>query len=332
MKYRIMVLALCSFFVFCTHTQAQFRNVQESPNTALSLTGNLQYDFSREMNDNIDADSIAPVRKTVYRKKYSPLRAGLFSAVIPGTGQFYTKSYWQSAAFFGAEVLLWIGYAAYENSGDRKTEEFQKYADEHWSVIRYAYWIQNSAYGSTYNTINAGTPIVPNGDPENTPNPWNYVNWNALNTCEETIGNLSVTDPTNYPKGTGFTHKLEQHGQQQYYEMIGKYAQFGGGWDDAATFKADASVFSSLDLLNQNVSPRFKAYSNMRGEANDKYTIARTVSYLIVANHVLSALEAAWNASKINNRIKLQGHIQSRRVMGGNLVEFVPTLQFECEL
>jgi hypothetical protein len=332
MKYRMMMLALCSLFIFCTRAHAQYRDVQASPTTELSLTGNLQYDLSTEMNTSIIADSIAPARKVVYKKKYSALRAGLFSAVLPGAGQFYTKSYWQSAAFFGAEVLMWVAYATYENSGDRKTAEFQKYADEHWSVIRYAYWIKNSAYGATYNTINGTTPIVPNGEPENTPLPWNYVNWAALNACEDAIGYLPIQSPDSYPNGTGFTHKLEPYGQQQYYELIGKYAQYGGGWDDAATFKSDASVFSSMDVLNQNVSPRFRAYSSMRGEANDKYTIARTVSFLIVANHVLSALEAAWNASRINNRIKLQGHIQSRRVFGGKLVEFVPTLQLEYEL
>jgi hypothetical protein len=69
----------------------------------------------------------------------------------------------------------------------------------------------------------------------------------------------------------------------------------------------------------------------MRGDANSLYTIATTMSYIIVANHVFGALEAAWNAARINNRIKLQGHIESRRV-GGNMVEFVPTLHFECEL
>jgi hypothetical protein len=331
MKYRMMMLALCSFFLLCMQAHGQYRNTQESPNAELSLTGNLQFDMSREMNIDLSADSIASVRKVVYKKKYSPLRAGLFSAVLPGAGQFYTKSYWQSAAFFGAEVLMWVAYSTYENSGDRKTEEFQKYADEHWSVVRYAHWIEGSGLPGGYQPYY----VVPSEQPvyggtithlsDNVSTPWNYVNWDALNSVEEKLGNLAIDDPVNYAHGAGFTHKLERHGEQQYYELIGKYAQYGGGWDDAAGF-------SYFDILNQNVSPRFREYSNMRGVANDKYTVARTVSYLIVANHILSALEAAWNASRINNRIKLQGHIQSRRVFGGKLVEFVPTLQLEYEL
>jgi hypothetical protein len=101
---------------------------------------------------------------------------------------------------------------------------------------------------------------------------------------------------------TGFTHKLALHGDQQYYEMIGKYSQFGGGWDDAATFQTGG--FKKEDVIANgigNVSPHFLAYSKMRGDANSFYNIATTVSYVIIANHVLSALEAVWNASKLNH-------------------------------
>jgi hypothetical protein len=69
----------------------------------------------------------------------------------------------------------------------------------------------------------------------------------------------------------------------------------------------------------------------MRGDANSSFNIATAVSYVIVANHVFSALEAAFNASNINHRLQLQGHIESRRVYG-NMVEFVPTLHVQYEL
>jgi hypothetical protein len=243
------------------------------------------------------------------------LAAGLYSAVIPGAGQFYTKSYWQSAAFFGAEVLAWVIYAVYEKKGDQQTNAFQQYADQHWSAAQYANWM-NINYGQSIN-------IIP--DPNNNIKPWNRVVWSDLNNAEENIGKL--TDAQGNPN-TGFTHMLVPYGEQQYYEMIGKYAQFGGGWDDAASFtKADVIANNEIG----NVSPRFLAYRDMRGKANSYYNIATTVSYVIVANHVFSALEAALNASKINHRIQLEGHIQSRSIYG-NMVEFVPTLNVKYEL
>jgi len=314
-----MMLELCSLLLLYTIAQGQYRLTFTPQIENTVLTGNLQYDLANEANQNGGFNFSDTVGTVSNGKKYSPLTAGLLSAAIPGAGQFYTKSYWQSAAFLGVEVLTWLLYINYENKGDRQTELFQQYADEHWSVVRYAKWI-NSANG--YQQYYRSGILI--GDPpENISQPWKYVYWEQLNLCEEEIG---------IQAHTGFTHKLEHYGEQQYYEMIGKYAQFGGGWDDAPTFKAGG--FTKADVIANNgignVSPRFLEYRDMRGEANSFYNIASTVSYLIVANHVFSALEAAWNASSINHKIQLQGHIQAR-IIYRNIVEFVPTLYVKYE-
>jgi hypothetical protein len=306
MKNRCFLIGL--FVLFLTETlPSQYLNKTADIGNRTILTGNLQNDLLIQTNQmtgfkNSDGDDIV-----VVERKYSPLAAGLFSAVIPGAGQFYTKSYWQSGAFFGAEILTWILYTTYENKGDRQTDAFQQYANEHWSVAQYANWI-NQNFSMTI-SVNQQPGLKP----------WERVNWDELNTVEDLIAG--------YTPATGFTHKLAPYGDQQYYEMIGKYSQFGGGWDDA-------SAFTKADILANNygnVTQRFLDYRNMRGDANKFYNIATTVSYVIIANHFFSALEAALNASKINHRIQLQGHIQSRRVYG-NLVEFVPTLHMEYGL
>ncbi len=322
----MLILTLFALFLFFTSTHAQYRHIRTEQSEGHTWTGNLQYDLSQNVSRDDGFDSSTTQRTAVYRKKYSPLKAGLFSAVIPGAGQFYTKSYWKSAAFFGAEVLMWVAYGIYEHKGDRQTSDFQAYADQHWSVIRYAYWIKDDPrYGSFYSIIDNGNKIVPGGQAADIDRPWEYVNWNNLNAVETLI----IEDQNHLLGTTGFTHQLVSHGEQQYYEMIGKYPQFGGGWDDASTFQPGG--FTSSDVTSGNVSTRFKAYSQMRGDANNFYNIASTVSYIIVANHILSALEAAWNASNINHRVQLQGHIQSR-IIYGNIVEFVPTLHMKYEL
>jgi hypothetical protein len=313
MKSRLMIVEICGLFLFCMNMHGQYRNDFTVQNNGCSLTGNFQYDFSMNINGVSSADSSVAARPVVYKRLYSPVRAGLFSAVIPGAGQLYTKNYWQSAAFFGAEVLMWVLYATNEKKGNDQTNLFQNYADQNWSVVRYASWIN----------ANFGQAIPVNTDPNPSLKPWNRVVWSDLNAAENAIGNIGET---------GFSHQLAPHGDQQYYEMIGKYAQFGGGWDDAATFQAGG--FTKADVIANgigNVSPHFLHYSKMRGDANSFYNIATTVSYIIVANHLLSALEAVWNASKLNHRIKLQGHIESRQIYG-NIVEFVPTLHIEYEL
>lgn len=309
MKSRLMILEICGLFLLCMNMHGQYRIDPVVQNNGCSLTGNLQYDLSTEINGDSSSDSSDAARTVDSKRLYSPFRAGLFSAVIPGAGQFYTKNYLKGSLHLGAEVLLWVLYATYENKGDDKTSEFQKYADEHWSVIRYAYWIRDN-----YQTYYSNS-IVPVQQSEDIAQPWNYVNWSQLNSAEEQIGGV---------QHSGFSHKLAPYGAQQYYEMIGKYSQFGGGWDDASAFTTD-------NILTDNVTNNFLKYRDMRGKANSFYNIGTTVSYIIVANHVFSALEAAWNASKLNHRIKLQGHIESRQIYG-NIVEFVPTLHLEYEL
>jgi hypothetical protein len=317
MKYRNLIIGIFVLFLMSI-AQSQYLQRATGKDSNIFLTGCLRNDLAIQANQIEQFDSSNINRKIVKENKYSPLAVGLYSAVVPGAGQFYTKTYWQSAAFFGAEVLSWVVYAAYYSKGNRQTDAFQNYADEHWSVVRYADWIQ----------INYSESIYIN--PDQSLKPWERVHWDELNLAEGKIGALTDAQGKTY---TGFSHPLAPYGDQQYYEMIGKYSQFGSGWDDAASFQAGG--FTKADVVANNgignVSPRFLEYRDMRSKANSFYNIATTVSYIIVVNHVFSALEAALNTSKINHRLQLQGHIQSR-VIYGTMVEFVPTLHVEYEL
>ena len=313
MKSRLMILEIFGLILLFVHMHGQYKDMPVQQQNGITLTGCLQYDMSMCTDRDLFADSVI-VKQTIVNRRYSPLVAGLYSAVLPGAGQFYTKNYWQSAAFFGGEVLAWVVYAVYYNKGNQKTNDFQNFANLHWSVVTYATWV-NVNFGQTINI-----------NPDQSLKPWQRVSWSDLNAAE----NLIAQGP-NQP--TGFTHDLAPYGYQQYYEMIGKYSQFGGGWDDATIFQPGG--YTPADVIANNgignVSPEMIAYSHMRGDANSFYNIATTVSYVIVANHIFSALEAALNASRINHRIQLEGHIESRTIYG-NLIEFVPTLNVKYEL
>jgi hypothetical protein len=320
MNHRIILVGLC-VLTFAITASSQYRSTSNEVSGTAVLTGSLHNDLLVHQELTVSADSARQSIKRVRKNTYSPLAAGLLSAAVPGAGQFYTKSYWQGAAFFGVEVLAWVAYAAYEREGNQRTDAFQQYANEHWSVVRYANWINSpNGFPQYYRAgIIIGTPR------DGVADPWNYVDWNLLNQTEVEIGNRLV--------GSGFTHQLAPYADQQYYEMIGKYSQFGGGWDDAESFKAGGYTRTDVVANNGigNVSPRFIEYSRMRGDANSSYNIATGVSIVIIANHVLSALEAAFNAAHINHKIQLEGHILPRQIEG-TMVEFVPTLQVHYQL
>ncbi|HLE33898.1 MAG TPA: hypothetical protein VJB38_14945 [Bacteroidota bacterium] len=270
------------------------------------LTGNLRWDLS--LGSGIQ-DTLP--QSAADEGKKSALTAALLSAAVPGAGEFYAESYWRAGLFFAAEATLWIVYATQTSKADRQTEEFQKFADTHWSVVKYAEWMER--HGASLNTTGTPPPsgIVTSSDPNNAP--WDRVNWNLLNEWEQFIGGRAPT---------GFSHRLPRRPDQQYYELIGKYLQYNVGWPEW-----DPAVSSGyLD----SPTPRFADYRDMRGRANDFYSIASTAGFLVVANHLLSALDAAWSASQYNAGVKVRAHLQPT-VREYGFVEFVPTATVTME-
>jgi len=73
--------------------------------------------------------------------KHSPVKAVGFSIVVPGAGQAYNKSWIKAVAFLAIEVGGWIGNRHYDSEGDRRTDEFEAYANAHWSADDYYNWL-----------------------------------------------------------------------------------------------------------------------------------------------------------------------------------------------
>ncbi len=219
-----------------------------------------------------------PSFQTPQADKKSVFLAGLFSAAIPGTGELYTKNYWQSALFLGIEAASWVINIKYNKKGDDQTTFFEGFANEHWSVMRYATWIETNL-----------DKICPN--PETVDKcrvkfqslykpgsqPWEQIDWAKLNEIESLIGSGGG-------KGQAFSHVLPHYGLQQYFELIGKYPQFSQGWDDS-------DQNTNGDFYDK-VTEKFKYYSIERGKANDYYNMASTFASVIVINHIVSAIDA----------------------------------------
>ena len=54
----------------------------------------------------------------------------------------------------------------------------------------------------------------------------------------------------------------------------------------------------------------FLYYSKERGKANDFYNVASTAVIVIVSNHILSALDAAWSAASFNKDLNISSEIK----------------------
>ncbi|MCI0708255.1 MAG: olfactomedin domain-containing protein [Ignavibacteriae bacterium] len=310
MKWKNAVVLVALILMVNAAALSQSLLNESPPQQSLPLSGDLRIDVEyskRVFHSRQDSLNMDPQPK-------SALLAAGMSLALPGAGEFYIDryDYWRYGSFLAAEVGLWIIYASYESKGDDQTVVFEAFADQHWSVLKYAQWIEQ--YGLSLNE-NADPAKLMNLYNPNNPNapPWERVYWDRLNDAESEIGKKT---------GTFFSHQLPLRPEQQYYELIGKYPQYNPGWDDASV--DDQNFHTAL-------TERFLAYSKMRGEANDFYTIARTAGQLLLLNRVLSALDAAWITGKYNKRITTEAHIVPVE-RGFGIVEFVPTMRVQVGL
>ena len=256
----------------------------------LRLTGNLRVDlFGRrglaagfQFSDQIEGEEPHP--------RKSPWLAAGMSLVLPGAGEFYSESYWRSAGFFVLEVAAWTVAYTYDKKGDRQTDSFQNYADAHWNVVQYAMYAQSLAPAGQYNWLRTD---VPASSP-----PWERVNWPELNRMERDIGRY-------------YSHTLPFHGEQQYYELIGKYYQFNQGWQDVTLIPGEAGQINTY-------------YEKERANADDFYNTASTVVSLAIVNHLLSAVDAALSATSFN---RVHASVGLQKLPDGALYVRVPTVK-----
>jgi hypothetical protein len=94
----------------------------------------------------------------------------------------------------------------------------------------------------------------------------------------------------------------------EYYENIGKYNQFFSGWDDADPANPKIEKTKTGDIA---WSANRRAYVNMRGEANRLKSLATYAVSAILFNHVVSATDALFSASRWNrsHAVKIGGRL-----------------------
>ena len=269
------------------------------------LSGNLQADSRYLFNNNLTGEN-SPVFSAVQFQstesgKKSPLLGGLLSLVLPGAGEFYSESYLKAGIFFVVEAAVVTTAIIYNNKGNTKTDEFQNYADQNWSVVKYAKWMvdHKDVLGLPDNLTYSD--IIINTDP-NLP-PWQQVNFGKLNYYESQVGS----------NGIGFTHQLPLHGEQQYYELIGKYHQYSPGW----------AQFNPADNNVHDIPAQMVSYSIMRGDANTYYNHAETAVIGIYLNHFLSTLDGVWSAIRFNKDIAFNARVNTLNVADRSLL--IPT-------
>lgn len=119
---------------------------------------------------------------------------------------------------------------------------------------------------------------------------YKYWLWDSVYNREIDYAIVSDTFPFKDENGkhTYFSHHLPDQKTDQYFEMIGKYDQFRFGWDDFPE--------ESLEQIRRNV------YLDLRRDSNDWLNKATYSAMFSLANHILSAFDAAIAVKKYNRK------------------------------
>jgi hypothetical protein len=276
---KIFLVVFSIFFLIYADLHSQTKDQLSKFEATDHILNSLQKDLiSSEVKTNLRS----PL-KTQQKKEKSPFLGAILSGVLPGAGEFYAESYLKGAIFLAAEIGLWTTHIIFNNKGDDQTIFFEGFADQNWDVRKYAQWLINQQFNG-YEQINPAEP-------------------------DRNILRLQI----NEVERLNFSHTLPNYGDQQYYEVIGKYQNFVAGWADVDISNLSKDP-ASPHYYGKFKSPMYLGYADERQKANDYYDNASLAVSGVILNHVLSAADAAWTVSVYNKQIRMQTSLKMENV------------------
>lgn len=235
------------------------------------------------------------------------------SAILPGSGQAANGNWLRAGAYILAEAVLLTVHFNRLNDARSLERQYKQYAEENWSVVGYAQWLDNyyeqngiagsEALNSLRNQLEGVDPAYDHD-----------VDWEVIDI--ETLREVERDTPFIYPDGSSsnnFSHTLPSYGSQQYFELISKYFQYGPGWRDFGTSRSGEPIDNVYQLSwdGSDLSSGFFQGSSLAERFNNNYRIAGNMVSLLVLNHIISAFDAFLTVKIKNNRLKAETNLLS---------------------
>lgn len=244
-------------------------------------------------------------------KRSIPLALGL-SAVVPGAGQAYNRQWVKAGILVAAEVAMLTGYFVWHGRGQDGEDAFRATAHADWSPAQYATWLNDySDFLEQNHGVNVTAPKVdvPQGIDFARPEAWDSATESAVRAFFNEI--RALEGQMIHPEtGASFSHRLPYFGEQQYYELIGKYFQFAPGWFDYAAWIDGQGFTDAIDPERSNtngekvhVTDSFFEYADNHAHSQTLLRRASRITGVLFVNHILAAADAAVFSKLHNDRI-----------------------------
>ena len=231
---------------------------------------------------------------------FYPGKPLLLSLVVPGLGQVYNKEpLWKPGVFIATEIVSITSIMYANKKADEIRMGYQKFADENWNVKDW------------WNFTQSGPEVIENNGL--------YFTDNKLKAMRDYVGTHHLTvhlkgdlvnlfntefltsDSLSILSGYLDSDDLSMVKDRHYYENIGKYDQFVGGWSDVSTswYWEEKDVGDSTEIVIK--TPMKQSYLDDRYKSNQWLSFAKFSISAMMFNHVISGLEAVWANRSIKN-------------------------------
>jgi hypothetical protein len=230
-----------------------------------------------------------------------PARPMLYSLILPGVGQWYNRSpAWKIGLFAGIEAASIFSGLQWRKKAEDIRLKYEIFADQNWDLET---WV--------FNTLN--TPL--GNYPDVHINGTHKLILVLTGSLAEQYGNYVPSDSLENNAHWVYTGEVNVLRDRDFYENIGKYDQFVGGWIDCYDpsniqlwFEVEKDVGDSTEIIIS--TPNKEDYVDHRARSNDYLNMAKFAVSAVMFNHVISALEAVWS-TQIRNRPKKEQKVQT---------------------
>ncbi len=257
----------------------------------------LNFLYSQDTTTVIEKDTLENIPTIINIDQENIIYPGkplIMSLILPGSGQYYNKSpIWKVASFLGIELGSIVAWNYFKNEAERIRKENQTFADQNWSLEN---WVMNrfdipTHVHETYSWTNFPALTKLNGTHDIT-----------LIISGDLANDLNLTrvssDSLEIHPEWFYSGDIVEVRDRHFYENIGKYDQFLGGWKDARNswYWEEKDVGDSIEIVIK--TPLKQSFIDQRYLTNQLLNAAKYSITALMFNHVISGVESVWSSQR----------------------------------
>ena len=220
-----------------------------------------------------------------------PAKPMLYSLIFPGLGQWYNKSpLWKIGLFSGIEVASILSGMNWVKKADDIRIKYELFADDNWDLETWVYNTLSTPIGNYADVHIKGT---------------HKLTLKLSGALAEQFGTFVTSDSLDDNVHWVYSGEVTVLRDRDFYENIGKYDQFVGGWTDCYDqnnvqnwFEVYKDVGDSVETII--TTPNKEDYVSKRADSNDYLNMAKFAISAMMFNHVVSAMDAVWSTKNRN--------------------------------